>query len=126
MRVPGLMGSLGAGGGPPESSAIVVPPEAAIVLQPVSCCKLEESQFLLAAPTRQNRLNRALTCLIFEPFSFDFHPSPSSDISQGLSRRRLLGKHHDGLLGHRWGCSDQRLGPRFPHGGRPSLSAGLG
>src|ERR1700757_3431042 len=120
------MGSLGAGVGPHESSAIVVPPEAAIVLQPVSCCKLEESQFLLAAPTRQNRLNRALTCLIFEPFSFGFHPSPSSDISQGLSRRRLLGKHHNNLLGHWRGGSDQRLGPRLPHGGRQGFPVGLG
>src|SRR5579863_7771084 len=44
MRVPGVMGSLGAGVGPQESLAIVVSPEVAIVRQAVSCCKLEEKQ----------------------------------------------------------------------------------
>src|SRR5271165_7018579 len=43
MRVPGLIGSLGAGVGPQESLAIVVPPKTGIVRQALGSCKLEQS-----------------------------------------------------------------------------------
>src|ERR1700722_3062147 len=87
MRVPGVTGSLGAGAGPQESSAILVTPEAAIVRQAVSCCKFEETPFLWSVPARKNHLNRSLGVLFLEPFFFNFHPNPSSDISQWLSGR---------------------------------------
>src|SRR6266849_1610817 len=125
IRVPGFMGSLGAGVGSQESFAIVVSPEAAIVRQPVSCCKLKKTRLPWAS--RRCKIWWAGPGLI-EPSSafFNFLPGASSDISQGLSWRRIFANYHNGLLGHRRGRSDKRLGPQFPYGGRKDVSVGWG